>query len=86
MAGIFNLVSKLFGNKYDKDIKNIQPIVEQINQENEKLKSLSNDELREKTNALKNHIEESVEEEKTQILTLKNQAEKEKDPEKQENL
>ena len=53
MAGIFNLVSKLFGNKYDKDIKNIQPIIERIHQEHEKLKAITNDELREKTNVLK---------------------------------
>ena len=57
-----------------KDIKNIQPIIEQINQESEKLNSISNDELREKTNAFKNRIEESLGEEKRQVETLKNQA------------
>ena len=69
MAGIFNLVSKLFGNKYDKDIKTIQPIIEQIHQEHEKLKSVTNDELREKTNALKARIEKSISAEKLEIET-----------------
>ncbi len=79
MAGIFNLFSKLFGNKYDKDIKTIQPIIEQIHQEHEKLKSVTNDELREKTNALKARIEKSISAEKLEIETLKSQAEEEND-------
>ncbi len=74
MPGIFNIISKLFGNKYDKDIKNIQPIIARIHQEHEKLKSITNDELREKTNALKARIEESISAEKTEIETLKSQA------------
>ena len=36
MAGIFNLVTKLFGKKYDKDIKSIEPIIKQIHAEHEK--------------------------------------------------
>ena len=49
MAGIFNLVTKLFGNKYDKDIKSIEPIIKQIHTEHEKITTISNDELRSKT-------------------------------------
>ncbi len=71
MAGIFNLVTKLFGNKYDKDIKSIEPIIQQIHDEHEKIKSLSNDELREKTSELKSIIQESIRPEKEKINSLK---------------
>ena len=33
MAGLLNIIGKLFGNKYDKDVKEIAPLVEQINNE-----------------------------------------------------
>lgn len=44
-----NIVKSLFGSKSDRDYKEMQPIVAEINGEYEKLKSLSNDELRNKT-------------------------------------
>ena len=75
MASIFNLVSKIFGNKYDKDIKSIEPIIKQIHTEHKKIIAISNDELREKTNDLKTKIEESVCQEKEKITSLKNKAE-----------
>ena len=56
MAGIFNVISKLFGNKYDKDIKKIRPTLDLIHQEHQKISSLNNDELREQTQILKNKI------------------------------
>ena len=56
MASILNLVSKIFGNKYDKDIKSIEPIIKQIHTEHKKIIAISNDELRRKTNKLKCHI------------------------------
>ena len=74
MAGIFNLVTKLFGNKYDKDIKSIEPIIKQIHAEHEKITAISNDELRSKTIELKAKIEESVFSEKEEITSLKNKA------------
>ena len=68
MAGIFNLVTKLFGNKYAKDIKSIEPIVKQIHAEHEKITAISNDELRSKTIELKAKIEESIFSEKKEML------------------
>ena len=56
MSGIINFISKLFGNKYDKDIKEISPIVSEINTLFAELKDISNDELREKTLSFKNQI------------------------------
>ena len=74
MAGIFNLITKLFGNKYAKDIKSIEPIVKQIHAEHEKITAISNDELRSKTIELKAKIEESIFSEKEEITSLKSKA------------
>jgi len=71
MASFLNIIGKLFGNKYDKDIKEITPIVKEINEQFESLKSLSNDQLRAKTKELKNQIKEFVSDEKTEIKDLK---------------
>ncbi len=75
MAIFLSLVSKLFGNKYDKDIKSIEPIIKQIHLEHEKIVAISNDELREKTTYLKAKIEKSICQEKEKISSLKNKAE-----------
>lgn len=75
MAIFLSLVSKLFGNKYDKDIKSIEPIIKQIHLEHEKIIANSNDELREKTTYLKAKIEKSICQEKEKISSLKNKAE-----------
>ena len=55
MAGLLNIISKLFGNKYDKDVKEITPIIEKINSEFSKLSTLTNDDLREKTSYTTGH-------------------------------
>ncbi len=60
---MLGFLSKLFGgNKSEKDIKKIQPLVGEINQFFEQYKSLSNDELRGKTQEfrqrIKNHLQE----------------------------
>ena len=60
MAGIFSVISKLFGNKYEKDIKKIKPTLDLIHAEHQRISSLSNDELREQTQILKNQINEFV--------------------------
>jgi len=56
------IFGKIFGNKHEKDIKKILPIVDEINAEYEKLKSVSNDELRRMTSVfreeIKNHLQE----------------------------
>ena len=74
MAGFLNILSKLFGNKYDKDVKKITPIVKEINLEYEKLNILTNDELRNKTTNLKQHINSFVASEKKEVQDLKKTA------------
>jgi preprotein translocase subunit SecA len=56
---MIGFISKLFGgNKSEKDIKDVMPIVEDINKEYEKLQAVSNDELRGKTVEFRTRIKE----------------------------
>ena len=71
MNSFLNILGKLFGNKYEKDIKEIKPVVEQINSEFEKLKDLDNNELRNKTVDLKKQVQEFIAFEKEEIQRLK---------------
>ena len=71
MSGIFNLVSKLFGNKYDKDVRDIHPILEKIHQEYDQLHTISHDDLRNKTKLLQEEISAYIQTEKDNIHSLK---------------
>ncbi len=85
--GIVSKVLGLFlGDKYDRDIKEISPYVEKTLAEYSKLQSLSNDELRDKTVALKKHIVEYVADEEKRLEELKLQAEAEEDFDAKEDL
>jgi len=58
---ILNSVIKLFvGDKQQKDLKILQPIVEKVTAFETSLSSLSNDELRNKTNEFKKRIKEGI--------------------------
>jgi len=55
---IEKLLTSFFGSKNDRELKGMESRVADINAEYEKLKSLSNDELRNKTNEFKVRIKE----------------------------
>jgi preprotein translocase subunit SecA len=77
---IINKVLGLFlGNKYERDIKEITPYTIEILKEYDKLKDLSNDQLRELTFSLKKEILEAMEPDENEIRSLKNKAEAEED-------
>ena len=69
--GFNEFISKLFGNKASRDMKEIQPWVEKIKAEYPKITALSNDELRAATEALKAKIQGTVTAERTKIAELK---------------
>ena len=73
---LLDIIGKIFGNKYDKDVKDIMPIVEQINKEFSELSTLSNDSLREKTQELKKQISDFTSEQRKEVEKLKIEAEK----------
>ena len=57
---MLKLIAKLFGTKSEKDIKRIMPLVEQTKQEGERVKSLSNDELRAETKKIQEQINQEL--------------------------
>jgi len=75
MASFNDLLKKFFGTKSDKDIKIIFPVVEQVKLVYDTLQSLSHDQLREKTNALKEKIQNYYKHEEQQITELKEKVE-----------
>ncbi len=72
---ITSFVSKLFGSKSERDIKEITPIVEQIKSEYSKIQSLSHDELRAKTLDFKNRIKNFTADVSKEISDIKNRIE-----------
>ncbi len=68
---MLNIVKKIFGDKHEKILKLLWPVVDEINQEYEKLKQLSDDELRAKTQEFKDKISEFTAETRKQIDELK---------------
>ena len=78
--GFFDkLVTSIFGSKHEREYKEMQPLVDQINAEYEKLKSLSNDELRNKTVEFRQRIAEHLSTIDKEIGDLKESAEQEED-------
>ena len=53
---MLDFISKLFGNKSERDVKSLLPLVEKVKAEFAKLGDISNDELRAKTIAFKEII------------------------------
>jgi preprotein translocase subunit SecA len=84
---IINSVLGLFlGNKYERDLKEINPYVEKIHLEFDKLKDLSNDELRDRTAKIREEIQAGIEEYETEVKALRNKAEMEEDVYKKEEI
>lgn len=71
---MLQFLSKLFGSKSERDIKSIQPIVNKIKEEYDKLSSLTNDELRAKTTDFKNRIQAYLADIDEEISSLKAEA------------
>ncbi|MGN6604352.1 MAG: preprotein translocase subunit SecA [Ginsengibacter sp.] len=74
MAGLLSLL--FGGNKSEKDVKAIKPLVEKINSFFDQYRSLSNDELRAKTADFRGRIKEYLKDIDAEIETQKTEAEK----------
>lgn len=70
-----SFLQSMFGNKSSRDMKLIQPLVEEVKKVYPEIKALSNDELRAKTKELQQHVQSSAAEEKKKIEELKAQIE-----------
>jgi preprotein translocase subunit SecA len=75
---MFNFITKsltkVFGNKYDRDVTEIMPLVDQINEEYAQLSGLTNDELRNKTIEFRAHIADYLSEVNAEIDSVRTEA------------
>ena len=65
------IITKLFGNKAQKDMRAIQPVVEKIKAAYVEIDKLSNDELRARSWGLMDKLQEAVKPQKDRIAALK---------------
>ena len=65
------IITKLFGNKAQKDMRAIQPYVDKTKAAYETIDALSNDELRAHSQALMDRIQADVADRKNRIAELK---------------
>ena len=75
MAFVSKVLGKILGNKSERDIKLISPVVSQIKEEYKRVIQLSNDELRAESTKLKQIIAERIKPEEDEIAALKIEAE-----------
>ncbi|MBO7259953.1 MAG: hypothetical protein J6U97_00475, partial [Bacteroidaceae bacterium] len=69
--GFNEFISKLFGNKATRDMKEIQPWVEKVKKAYPQYESLSNDELRDKVQQIRKKVQDFVIPEQERISALK---------------
>ncbi|MDX5447311.1 MAG: preprotein translocase subunit SecA [Bacteroidota bacterium] len=86
MVMIGNILQKLFGNKSDRDIKDIQPYVDRIKQAEPSIQELSDQELRERTHQFRDKIREAISEQEVAITELKASIENEENVDRKEEL
>ncbi|HPY67829.1 MAG TPA: preprotein translocase subunit SecA [Bacteroidales bacterium] len=84
---VINKVLGLFlGNKYERDMKEINPYVEKVHTEYAKIKDLTNDQLRDKTQELKKELHSRIADDENKISSLKEKAEAEEDVYRKEEI
>src|SRR6218665_2758747 len=85
---MFDFLKKLFGTKSEKDIKNLESKVEEINTIFKSLQSVSNNELRQKSADLKAQLAQAIKSQQDKIRAIKDQvaAEPDMDVNKKEDL
>jgi preprotein translocase subunit SecA len=79
MSFVTKILGLFLGDKYERDMKEIRPYVEKTHQEFEKLRNLTNDQLRDRTIELRNEIADYIKEDEHEIIKLKEKADLEED-------
>ena len=74
-----NIIKMIFGDKHEKDLKVLWPIVEEINGHYETIKNLSDDELRNKTKDFKEKIQAHTEATRKHIEEVKTRLQSDED-------
>jgi preprotein translocase subunit SecA len=75
MALLTNILTRFFGNKSERDIREIAPILELIKDEYKKIVELSNDDLRSEATNIRQEILNHIREENEKVKDLKTKAE-----------
>ena len=73
--GFNDILSKLFGNKSQRDLREVQPYLTKIKETYPSIQALSNDELRARSESLKQKIREYTAAERAEIEKLKSNVE-----------
>ncbi|HLW63349.1 MAG TPA: preprotein translocase subunit SecA [Flavobacterium sp.] len=83
---INNILKAFVGDKSQKDVKGIRPLVDKINQHYGSLENLSNDELRAKTISFKEKIKQSRADQDAKIVSYREELEKTTDIDTRETI
>ena len=75
MALINTILGKIFGNKSERDIKEVAPLLAKIKEEYDRIVQLPNDGLREESDNIKRIIDERIKTEEDEIAKLKSEVE-----------
>ena len=75
MLGINEFLTKLFGNKSQRDLKEITPWVDKVKAVYPSIQALSNDELRARVDVIKQRIQDAVADEKAKVDELRGSTE-----------
>ena len=79
-------VKKIFGTKYERDVKNYSPVVDQINEICEELRGVSNDDLRNRTLKFRTRIAEYLSEIDEEMESFRQEAEETEDLHRKEEI
>ena len=74
-----NILTKIFGNKSQRDLKEVQPFLDATLKVYPQIKELDNDQLRAKTIEFRERIRKAIDEEETQLQKLRERIENEYD-------
>jgi len=85
MSFLNSILKAFVGDKSKKDVKELQPLVNQIKSFEQQLEGISNDELRDKTNTFKLKIAEDIRELTEKITTLEEEVKGSEDIDKNED-
>ena len=83
---MLQFLKNLFGSKHERDVKDLYPIVDEINQHSASLQSLTDEELRNKTTEFRQRIREHNQDTEAEIARLKETLKKSQSFEEREGL
>ncbi len=86
MVAIQGMINRVFGTRFDRSMKKIQPIVDEILRHEERLSSFSEEELGLQTERFRERVREQIGEHERMLDTLREKRRYTEDPTKREHL